>query len=163
LGVAGDIAGAIALALSFMTKSPAKIAGEAPVHGVVWGNAHLAQSLCRQREEARVGAVLLVAGFGAQGIVYFLAGGNASVEGWRETAVAFGLMAIPFAALAGLCRWWVPWAALKTWEQTWPLNNRGEPLQGEELEKARERFRNDQLSGTPLCPERARRSGEPSE
>ena len=82
-GVSSDITGAAILALSFMTKNPAAIAREIPIHGMTFGLPRLARSLLRQRIEAWLGLGLLVAGFSAQSVVYFVSGGNVSVTGNR--------------------------------------------------------------------------------
>jgi len=139
-GVSSDIAGAIALALSFMTKTPSKIAEEAPVHGFAIGNPYLAKSLVRQRTEAWVGLCFLVTGFTAQAVVYFVAGGNTSIHGWHETVVGVMLAIAPLVLLGGVFRWCVPRLTERTWELTWRMGHDGQPLEGDDLAQAERDF-----------------------
>jgi hypothetical protein len=80
VGLACDVAGAVVLALSFSVKRPERIREEVP-QSITTGTTvgfitvpfpqALAESMARQRAEARLGMVFLVAGFAMQATVYF--------------------------------------------------------------------------------------------
>jgi hypothetical protein len=68
IGVAADLAGAVALAWSFVVKDASAVAREVMLplrtyDGLAKGFTVFARSIARQRAEAHVGAALLVVGF----------------------------------------------------------------------------------------------------
>lgn len=139
-GLASDIAGAFILALSFMSKKPATIAREIPLHGMSFGLPRLARSLVQQRVEAWIGLAFLVVGFMAQSVVYFTAQSDLSLHGWREFATgAFVVLALWATAFA-LWKWWLPGVARRMWNETWRTDYSGQPLTGDELERAERSF-----------------------
>ena len=140
LGLTSDIAGAFLLAVSFMTKNPARLAREIPLHGMTFGLPRLGKSLIRQRVEAQVGVVYLVSGFALQAIVYYTAHGTAAVIGWREDLVGFVSIAALLVSAAVLYMWWVPKRSRALWNGTWRLDHEGKPLDGEKLAEAERAF-----------------------
>jgi hypothetical protein len=117
-GLASDIAGAVVLGLSFSTKSPEQIREEVPeTVGTTVGYAYfpqgLADSLIRQRAEARLGLALLVLGFLMQGAVYFTGSSDpltSSTEILLAAGIALGVWALAYLAM----RSYVPWDERQT-------------------------------------------------
>jgi hypothetical protein len=112
-GIAADIAGAVVLGLGFSFKRPERIREEVPRTvtapttpghiGVPFPQAQ-AESMVRQRAEARWGMTLLVIGFLMQAAVYFFAP-SGHLEGGREKALALVL---------ALLVWAIAWLGMKT-------------------------------------------------
>lgn len=113
-GLSLDIAGAVILAWSFSTKTPAAIREDVPeqVGGLLSASGTeidfpqgMSRSLARQRAEARLGLVLLSAGFAMQAVIYF-APASGPISNPNE---------IMLAAIAALCAGVIAVVGMKTY------------------------------------------------
>jgi hypothetical protein len=125
VGISFDICGAIILAWSFSAKTPWRIREEIPRSVTAPTTTGfiaipfpqgLARSMARQRAEARLGVVLLVAGFVCQAVYYFFPH-TAILETGTERIIALLLALFPVAvAIVGM-RLYVPGSERRTFEE----------------------------------------------
>jgi hypothetical protein len=117
-GVALDVAGAVVLAWSFSAKRPEQIRREVPktvptTFAYALFPKGLADSLVRQRAEARLGLFLLVSGFLMQALNSVFDLGQLETTGQRWTALVLALATWLLTWVLGM-RLYVPWDEQRT-------------------------------------------------
>jgi hypothetical protein len=101
----------------------------------------LPAALCVSGRRRRWASHFLVLGFMLQAVTYLV--GADQLSGARELVVGASLLCLPSLVALDILWIYAPWAERREWEETWPLDHLGEPLDGDELEAAKRRYASD--------------------